>query len=245
MVREVSITPSGDEFSRRAAETIAEALRDAIASRGRASIALSGGSVAAPVYGNLAVSAGIDWRSVLVFWGDDRFVEPSNPYSNYGVAREALLSKALVSDASVYAPPTDAETPDDGAKKYEQSIANALGRPARFDVIHLGMGPDGHTASLFPDSPALAQLENPALVRAVHAGLAPWVDRLTFTMELINAARLVLVTVSGAAKAQRLRQVFDAADMGGNAALPASLVAPTEGRLIWLLDEPAALALAG
>jgi 6-phosphogluconolactonase len=217
-----------------AAEHVAETLRAAVTSRGRASIALAGGSTPRATYEALARRADTAvWEGVDVFWSDERAVPPSDAASNVGMARAALLDPLGVDESRVHAPQTGL-VPADAALRYEHEIRARLGgtTPA-FDLVLLGMGDDGHTASLFPGGPELAAPPS----RLVVASTAPFdpPERITFTLPLINAARRVLFLVTGQAKRPTLRRVLD-----GDTTLPAALVAPLEGTVDWFVDEAAA-----
>ncbi|MDR3707247.1 MAG: 6-phosphogluconolactonase [Capsulimonadaceae bacterium] len=243
MGREIIVAASAEDFAGQASRLIADAARSAISRSGRFSIALSGGSTVAPIYARLSSEPGIDWTNVIVFWGDERFVALDNPYSNFRLGREALLDRVPIPDRNIHPMPVGARTPRDGARQYSETLKNVLGIGPNgipvFDMIQLGMGPDGHTASLFPGNRTLGASSPPNLVRAVHAGLSPWVDRLTFTLPLINAAQCVLIAAAGANKAARIRQVLQPSSTPTRP-LPVALVAPTSGRLVWLLDKAAA-----
>ncbi|HEY3332977.1 MAG TPA: 6-phosphogluconolactonase [Capsulimonadaceae bacterium] len=240
MSKTIIVLDNSAALSRRAAHMIAARARQAIADRGRFSIALAGGSTVKTAYELLADEPDIDWKRVLVFWGDDRFVEPTNPYSNYGLAKAALLDRVPIPAGNIYAIDSTAPTPAEGAARYADTIRKALGSDLPvFDLVQLGMGPDGHTASLFPGSSAL---DSSAIVAANHAGLAPWVDRVTFTFPLINAARKVLVLAGGANKAAHIQQAIENPDADIHT-LPIAGVNPTDGILTWLIDRPAATLL--
>jgi 6-phosphogluconolactonase len=224
-----------------AAEEVIRSATDAVAQRGRFTIALSGGSTPRNLYTLIAAnaSATLPWSQMFFFWGDERHVAPDNPDSNYRMAKEALLSKVPVPPANIF--PVPAENPDaaQAAEIYEQTLrrffAVAPGEFPRFDLILLGMGPDGHTASLFPETPALQ--EKSRLV------VANWVEklgssRITFTLPLLNAARRVAFLVSGTDKAAALHEVLE-----GNAPAekyPSRLVQPREGKVTWFVDRAAA-----
>ena len=187
------------------------------------SFALSGGSTARPCYERLAEESGdvIDWFSVNIYWGDERCVPPDDPDSNQLLGRQALLER--VGAANAVFPMVCEEGPD--------AYQLRLGEIGKLDVIHLGMGPDGHTASLFPNSPALeadpgqlvALNEDPS-GRNAH-------PRLTLTFSGIARSRLVVFTVAGAAKRDALKAVMDGKD------LPAGRV--TADRVVWLVDRDA------
>ena len=224
-----------------AAEEVIRAATDAVAARGRFTIALSGGSTPKNLYTLIAAnaSATLPWAQMFFFWGDERHVPPDDPDSNYRMAKEALLSKVPIPPSNIF--PIPAENPDASAaaEAYEQTLRKFFGLSAgelpSFDLILLGMGPDGHTASLFPESGALQ--EKSRLV------VANWVEklktsRITFTLPVLNAARCVAFVVSGADKAEVLHEVLE-----GDAPAekyPSRLVQPSNGKLIWFVDRAAA-----
>ena len=224
-----------------AAEEVIRSATDAVAKRGRFTIALSGGSTPRNLYTLIAANASttLPWSQMFFFWGDERHVPPDSPDSNYRMAKESLLSKVPIPPANIF--PVPAENPDAAqvAEVYEQTLrkffAVAPGEFPRFDLILLGMGPDGHTASLFPETAALQ--EKSRLV------VANWVEklggsRITFTLPLLNSARCVAFLVSGTDKAAALHEVLE-----GNAPAdkyPSRLVQPSDGKLIWFVDRAAA-----
>jgi len=229
------------ELFEAAAEEVGRAATEAVAQRGRFAIALSGGSTPKSLFNLLATNArtSLPWDKMFFFWSDERHVPPTDPDSNYRMADEAMLSKIPVSPSNVVRVPAENPNADAAAAAYEQTLrkffAIAPGQFPRFDVILLGMGPDGHTASLFPETAGLK--EDTRLV------IANWVEklkttRITFTLPLINAAREVAFLVSGADKASVLRTVLEGDAPGEQ--YPAKLVQPTEGKLIWFADRAAA-----
>jgi len=220
------------------------AANEAVAQRGRFTIALSGGSTPKNLHTLLATNArnSLPWDRTFFFWGDERHVPPTDPDSNYRMAEETLLSKIPVAAANVFRIP--AENPDAAAaaEAYEQTLRKFFalqpGQFPRFDLILLGMGPDGHTASLFPGSAALQ--EKSRLV------VANWVEkfktnRITLTLPVLNAAYCVAFLVSGTEKAAALRAVLEGDAPGEQ--YPSKLVRPTDGKLIWLVDRAAASGL--
>jgi 6-phosphogluconolactonase len=229
------------ELFHAAAEEVLTVAQKAISERGRFTIALSGGSTPKNLYTLIAANAStsLPWNQIFFFWGDERHVPPDNPDSNYRMAKETLLSKLPVPAANIF--PIPAENPDAkaAAAAYEQTLLKFFGVPAgetpRFDLILLGMGPDGHTASLFPETEALQ--EKSRLV------VANWVEklnasRITLTLPVLNASRNVLFLVSGADKATVLREVLEGSVPGEK--FPSKLVRPSQGKLIWLVDRSAA-----
>jgi 6-phosphogluconolactonase len=202
-------------------------------------IALSGGNTPRPLYEKLAAEpfrGQIDWERLQVFFSDERFVPPDSPDSNYRMANQALLSRVPIPGSFVHGVPTLDISPEGAAQLYEENIRRVFELDeisvARFDLILLGMGPDGHTASLFPETAALSVTD-----RMVAANFVPahqsW--RITFTYPVLNAARRVLFLVAGQDKADAVGRIFS-----GDQSLPAARVEPTEGDLIWLLDQAAA-----
>jgi 6-phosphogluconolactonase len=217
------------ELAEAAARWTADHLRAAVAERGACYWALAGGETPRGCYQRLAQAPyreALPWRSVYVTWSDERQVPLDDPASNYAMAKTALLDQVPIPPEHVF-PLVGDPTP-----ALRRIPADDRGWP-RFDIIHLGMGEDGHTASLFPGSPAL--LEAQALVAQVDHAPKPPPKRLTLTLPVINAARAVLVMVQGASKKDALARVLQR-----DPALPASLVAPTDGELQLLVDQAAA-----
>jgi len=230
-------TPS--QLGRRAAGFFADAAEAAVRRAGTFFVALSGGSTPELMY---QVLAGPDFRNQVpwaageYFWSDERCVPPEHPESNYGLAERALLSKIPISRERIHRMRGELE-PERAAADYEQELrrAFAVAAPAvpRFDLLLLGLGDDGHTASLFPGSSALDETARLTAANYVQKFDA---HRLTLTYPVINAARIVLFLVAGEKKAPALRQVM----RGGGAPVPAARVHPKDGRLIWFVDEATA-----
>ena len=224
-----------------AAEQIVDGAQAAVAARGSFAIALSGGSTPRAVYRKLAeapLREQMPWANTYVFWGDDRAVPLDHPDSNYRMAYETLLAHVPLPKEQIQPVLASGEDLDAAAEHYERTIRCYVpGAPPRFDLVLLGMGPDGHTASLFPYSPALSAGD--ALVVATPvAPLEPYVRRITFTSRLINAAATVLVLIAGADKAGRVVEVLEGPHEPER--LPIQLIAPVDGDLYWMLDRPAA-----
>lgn len=224
-----------------AARRIVDAAQAAVKARGRFTIALSGGSTPRAIHERLAAAPLRDelpWADTYVFWGDDRAVPHDDPDSNYRMAAETLLRLVPLPKANIHPMLTEGADLDAAAQHYARVIRGVVaGDPPRFDLILLGIGPDGHTASLFPHSPALAAADE-LVVATPPAPLKPQVRRITFTKTLLNAAALVLVLVTGADKAARLAEIV--AGPRATERLPAQLIAPTNGELVWMVDEAAA-----
>lgn len=242
---EIRILTTPQELFAAAAEEIVRTATEAVTQRGRFTIALSGGSTPKQLYNLLATNARttLPWDRMHFFWGDERHVQPTDPDSNYRMVEEAMLSKVPVPASNVFR--FRAENPDAAAvaEEYEKTLRKFFQTGStevpRFDLILLGMGPDGHTASLFPGTAALQQKS-----RLV---VANWVEklktnRLSLTLPVLNAGRCVMFLVSGTDKAQVLRTVLEDKNAPGEQ-YPAKLVQPTDGTLLWLIDRAAASAL--
>ena len=228
-----------DLFEAAAAEFAAQASA-AVGAKGRFTLALSGGSTPRTLYSLLATKPGIAWDKIGIFWGDERHVPPDHPESNYRMANEALLSKVPVHPENVSRICAEEKDAAAAALQYEQTLKDFFhlspGEFPRFDLIFLGVGPDGHTASLFPGTSALNETK-----RLVVANWVPKFNtyRITFTFPVLNAAACVIFLLSGADKAATLREVLE----NKSADLPSQKVCPVNGELIWMVDEPAARTL--
>lgn len=231
----IRFTP--EAWAERVAANIASRLSLAQEKRGKATLVLAGGSTPAPVYRWLAQAEAIDWQHVHIFWGDERSVPPTDPASNYRMARETLFEPlGLAPDASnIHRFPTE-NTPERNAMAYEQTIRQVCGleegEMPRFDVVLLGMGGDGHTASLFPGTSALHEQTKIAVANPVPAQQT---TRLTLTYPALNHARAILFLIKGASKADRLAEIL--AD--GPIRYPAQGIQPVDGELLWLVDTAA------
>jgi 6-phosphogluconolactonase len=242
-IRIVEVLPTPAALFHAAAEEFNRLGRAAIAERGRFTVALSGGSTPRSLYSLLAKDyAGFPWGDTFLFFGDERHVPPDHPDSNYRMVNEALLSKVPVPASNVYR--VTAENPDANAAalEYEDKLRKffklAPGEFPHFDLILLGLGPDGHTASLFPDSEGLK--EQSRLV------IANWVEkfnthRITFTFPVLNHATDVMFLSSGENKADMVREILEGHHVPP---FPAQQIEP-EGRLVWMLDQAAAAKLTG
>ena len=241
---EIRTLTTPQELFEAAAEEVLRAAKEAVEKRGRFTIALSGGSTPKNLFNLLATNARtvLPWDRTFFFWGDERHVPPTDPDSNYHMAEETMLSKIPVAAGNVFR--MAAENPDAAAaaEAYEQTLrkffALETGQFPRFDLILLGMGPDGHTASLFPGTAALQ--EKSRLV------VANWVDklkasRLSLTLPVLNAAACVTFLVSGMDKAAALHAVLEGDAPGEQ--YPSKLIRPVDGKLLWLVDRAAASAL--
>ncbi len=218
------------------------ALSAAVAERGVAGLVLAGGGTPLALYRLLAEAEGIDWAAIHVFWGDERLVPPDDPGSNYHAAHEALLSRVPIPEANVHRVRTELPAASAVADYAEQLRAFAQqhdpGCPSpwpRFDVVLLGLGEDGHTASLFPGSPAESDV--PVLaVTADYQGRPA--GRVTLTPAVFNAARRVIFLVSGAAKAEAVAGTLGPDD--DPVRYPARRIQLDEGKIVWFVDQEAA-----
>jgi len=239
----VTIVPDPDALADAAARLTVDVAAQAIAARGRFMWALAGGETPRATYARLALPPfreRVDWRHTWVFFGDERAVPPDHAGSNYRMAHETLLSKVPIPAAQVLRIRGEAEDLEVAAAEYARALSEAFGtrRGAlpRFDLVLLGLGVDGHTASLFPDSPVVREVFR--TVAAVHVTAASIPQRLTLTLPVFNAAARVVFLVAGAEKAKVVKAV-----LGERATLPAAMVRPADGELVWLLDRAAAAQL--
>jgi 6-phosphogluconolactonase len=243
--REVQVFRDSAALMRAAADEVLRAADEAVAARGWFSIALAGGSTPRGIYQLLATDhlAGRDipWANMHCFFGDERNVPPDHPDSNFRMAWETLLERVPLPRAQIYRIPGD-RFGHAAAAAYEydlrQRFLPAAGVPPRFDLVMLGLGTDGHTASLFPGTRALQESR---LWVARNPVPQLGADRITLTFPVLNAAREVLFVVSGADKAAAARRVLSPSSE--EEPLPAGRVQPSDGRLLWLLDAPAAAQL--
>jgi 6-phosphogluconolactonase len=240
----IEILPTAADLFHAAAQEFVRVGRLAIGAQGRFSVALSGGSTPRNLYALLASNyADFPWNRAFLFFGDERHVPPTDPESNYRMVSEAMLSKISIPASNVFR--VKAEDPDaaTAAADYEAQLRNFFelkpGKFPRFDLILLGVGPDGHAASLFPDSEGLK--EQTRLV------IANWVEkfkthRISFTFPVLNRAAQVMFLASGPDKADMLRQILEgkAPEEKNTPSCPAQRVQPEDGNLLWMLDEAAA-----
>lgn len=240
--REIEVVATPADLFHAAAEEFIRLARAAIGAHGRFTVALSGGSTPKSLYSLLAGKyTDFPWSRVFFFFGDERHVPPTDPESNYRMVNEALLSKIAVPAENVFR--VLAENPDAAAAAtdYETKLRRFFelkaGEFPRFDLILLGIGPEGHTASLFPDSAALDEQS--------HLVVANWVakfntHRITFTFPVLNRAAEVMFLASGSDKADIVHQILETKP---TPPLPAQRVQPADGNLLWMLDEAAAAKL--
>ena len=244
---EILILPDPEAVAHEAARRFVVLSRHAAGSRGRFSVVLSGGSTPGSLYRLLAEEpfrSQIPWEDVYLFWGDERCVPPGDPGSNYYLAHETLISRVPVPPGNIHRVRGELE-PARAVRAYTRELEDFFcvpprGLHARFDLVLLGLGQDGHTASLFPASPLLAETE-----RLVAAATAVYQDRpaerVTLTLPAINSARQILFLVTGSAKAGVVQSIVE----GTAQRLPAQRIRPAAGQLAWLLDAAAARLIGG
>ena len=239
----IRVFPDLDALARAAAEEFFRRAVTSIQERGRFTVVLSGGSTPLRLFEKLAAGdpgqGEFSWSAVHLFWGDERSVPFSHPESNFGSARAALLSRIEIGSANLHPVPLEGQDAAGAAIAYEKEIRSFFKLPEdqfpRFDLVFLGLGSDGHTASLFPGTAAVQ--ESKRLV------VAPWLEklgkfRITMTVPVFNQARCVIFLVAGAGKADTVREILEGEDRPGR--FPAGLIRPVSGDLFWFLDGPAA-----
>jgi 6-phosphogluconolactonase len=229
------------------AKEIARLSKEAIAKRGAATVVLSGGSTPKALYALMGTPEWrdkFDWAHIHLYWEDERFVPPDSPDNNYGMVKKALLSQVSIPDANVHRVMTEKGKPEEVAAAYEQTIRRdfqslKLGSNSneipQFDIIILGLGTNGHTASLFPHTSVLD--EKKLLVAALYVEEVK-MERITMTLPLLNNARNTYFFLAGAEKAEVVKQVLRGPRQPEQ--LPAQLIEPYERTLVWMMDKPAA-----
>ncbi|HVO43746.1 MAG TPA: 6-phosphogluconolactonase [Aggregatilineales bacterium] len=231
--------PDAQALARAAAEQFVTLGSAAIAGAGRFSVALSGGSTPQAMFNLLATEPfvkRIEWARVHLFWGDERCVPPDHPDSNYRMTREALLDKIAIPAANVHRMRGEVD-PVQAVAEYAEGLRAFFGMAnfPHFDLVLLGMGDDGHTASLFPGTAAIHE-SNAWVIAPYVAKVSMW--RMTLTPPVLNAARQIRFLVAGAGKADRLADVLNGPYQPDT--LPAQIVKPTGGELVWMVDAAAA-----
>ena len=241
---ELKVCRDADHLAEKAAARIARAAAESIRHRGRFTLVLAGGSTPRKTYALLAAGDGetnIDWSRTSLFFGDERHVPRDDPRSNYRMAHESLLAIAPIATEQVLGVPIDSTTAEQCADEYAAALVKFFALPAGsmpiFDLILLGLGDDGHTASLFPGAAALRVTDRMA-TWSPPGVLPPPVDRITLTYPALNAARHVMFLVAGASKAKALRDVIEGNATGDQR--PAAGIRPEAGELTWLVDQSAA-----
>ena len=242
--RDIVICRDAADLNRRAAEEFIRLARRAVQSADRFTVALAGGSTPKGLYKLLALDAckeRVPWTKVHLFWGDERCVAPGHPDSNYRMVREALLSRISIPAGNVHRMAGEHE-PGLAASEYENDLKKSFhlsgGVLPRFDLVLLGIGEDGHTASLFPGSAALGE--------SGHMVVAHYVEklkayRLTLTLAVLNHAAEIVFLISGRNKADIVKDIL--ANDGASSMLPAARIQPLAGRLTWLITQDAAAEL--
>jgi 6-phosphogluconolactonase len=234
----IEIFSNSQELARGAAEYFVARSGEAVAQKGFFTVALSGGSTPKTLFQLLAdehepFHAQVPWSRTHFFWSDERHVPPDHAESNYRMAQQAMLSRVPVPESNVHRVHSENPNAGEAASEYEQTLLHLTKQTLpRLDLILLGLGPDGHTASIFPGSEVLHETK-----RLVAA---PWVQkfnahRITMTLPLLNNGASVLFLVSGAEKAAIVKQVLE-----GPKRYPAQAIEPTHGQLLWMLDKDAA-----
>ncbi len=238
---DVEILASAGELARAAAELFVAKSNQAVAQQGLFTVALSGGSTPKNLYQLLANSneslrERVPWSSIHFFWTDERHVPPGDPQSNYRMAQESMLSRVAVSVPKVHRIKSENPNAAEAAKEYEEEILKFVpGSRPRFDLILLGLGGDGHTASIFPGSEVLNERDRLVTASYVEKLKA---YRITMTLPLINNAASIVFIVSGSEKAEMVREVLQ-----GPKRYPAQEVEAINGEVVWLLDREAACKL--
>ena len=243
---EIRIAHNSHTWATAAAELVHSLGQEAIHANGQFLIALSGGTTPETLYRALtspAFAGRFDWSRTTFFFSDERGVPPDDPRSNYALANKTLFTPLNIAPAQVYRMTGESRDPQVAAHDYEQQLRQATNTPPSshptLDLVLLGLGEDGHTASLFPGS--LALRDNKRLIAVTQSSKDP-PTRLTMTLGVINQASVILFLVMGVGKAEIVRAILDP-KTETERQLPASLVAPEKGRLIWLLDRAAAAGL--
>ena len=234
MNRTIEVLPDKAALIQRSLELTLAKIQTAIQERGLCTIALAGGSTPKPLYEALAAQQ-LPLDKIHLFWGDERYVPPDHPDSNEAMVRHAWLDRVDIPASNIHPMPTDEPDPAAAARKHEEQLREFFqvqpGEIPSLDLILLGMGDDGHTASLFPHTDALQVCDH-----LVTVGNKDGQSRLTFTIPLINLARCVMFIVAGASKQSALEQIF--APAADDLSYPARLIQP-QGELWWLLDRAA------
>ena len=245
--REIVVTPGPAELAQEAGRRLVAIAQQAVARKGEFNVALAGGSTPAGLYRLLAQDAyreAVEWQRTFVYFTDERCVPPDHEDSNYRMAREALLDHISIPQANVFRMAGELE-PSEAAAFYEAILRQDFSlrgrsRP-RFDLILLGMGEDGHTASLFPGMLATQERRRLVLTTQAPANVRPAVPRLTLSYVVLNAAANVIFLISGTSKAAMVQQALSETEPDRD--IPARHVRPQHGQVTWLLDQDAAAGL--
>jgi 6-phosphogluconolactonase len=242
-VSDLLVAADPTALAQEAAKQILTIAEEAVTRRGSFSVVLAGGSTPRRLYSLLAAEpycTHVPWSNTHLFWGDERAVPPEHPDSNFGMAKVALLRHVPIPANRVHRMPAERADLDAAAAEYENEIARTFAvrpsdEPPAFDLVLLGLGTDGHTASLFPHTPAIRETRQWVVSHYVSQLKA---SRLTLTAPILNRAATILFLVSGIEKATALQAIFEGPSDPER--LPAQLIRPVTGRLVWLTDRAAA-----
>lgn len=232
---EILVLKTAQEIASTAAKEFSFLAKNAIQTRGRFTVALSGGSTPKTLFGMLAADPEVPWSKIHLFWGDERHVPPDHPDSNYLMTQQAMLTKIKIPHENVHRILSEEEEASRAADTYEHVLNEFFGGLPRFDLILLGMGPDGHCASLFPGTKALHETQR--LVVSNWVGKF-YTHRITMTTPVLNNAACVIFLVAGDDKAQPLKGVLEGPYEPDQ--LPSQLIKPKNGKLLWIVDRSAA-----
>lgn len=251
---QIRIYGDSEELALKAARRFARLADQYVIGNGHFTVALSGGSTPKAMFALLAASPFVEtvpWSSIYFFWGDERTVPPDHADSNFCMTQETLLAKVPVPEENIFRIPAEYPDPNQAARQYSETLSDfflkmtnpnkttsPLSAVPRFDLIWLGMGADGHTASLFPHSEALNNETDIVVANFVEKFNT---HRITFTTKTINHARNITFLVAGADKAEALKQVLEGERQPQ--VYPSQLIQPTKGALLWMVDEAAAAQL--
>ena len=236
-MQEIEVTMDATSLAVRASEIFVQLAGETLRTRKLFSVALSGGSTPREMYATLAGKQ-VAWERVHFFWVDERCVPPNHAESNYHMANDTLLSHIPIPKGNVHRIPGELPA-EKAAQYYEEELRRFFSnRPPRFDLILLGLGGDGHIASLFPGTPEIQEKKRWVVVVKHHVPPPPLVDRISVTLPVLNSAAWVIFLVLGEEKAERVAQVFH--DPFNPDLLPAQAVKPINGTVQWLMDKAAA-----
>jgi 6-phosphogluconolactonase len=231
---QIEVFRDADELAAQSAREFSELARNTIAARGRFAVALSGGSTPKKMFQQLG-NISMDWRHIHLFWVDERCVPPDHPDSNYGMTAEVLLNNIEIPSENIHRIQGELP-PEQAALVYEKEVRDYFEEKLPvFDLILLGLGSDGHTASLFPGSPALQEKKRWVVEVKHDTPPPPLVDRVTLTFPVLNAGRKVIFQAVGREK----KKIIDEFLLQKQAKLPAGRINPRQGELIWMLDRDA------
>ena len=239
---ELVICENSKELAETAAERICHSAVASIASRGQFTLCLTGGKTPRGVYEVLSRQQGaaaVDWSKTFLFFGDERFVPPDDDRSNYKMARQSLFDNAPIAPDHVFPVPTQASSPQEAAQQYAHTLQTFFAGAAwpEFDLVLLGLGEDGHVASLFPGAATL-RISDRWATWSPPGTLPPHVDRVTLTFPALNAAREVMFLISGEKKAPAFADVYQ--DRPPVEVRPAAGIQPANGPVVWIVDRAAA-----